>query len=70
MKKKGIANKFQTDFKNVISNGENVVEIQSGSNFSFFEIVKIEPPNNVQSFFIFERDPFMAHKTSIFVSFT
>jgi hypothetical protein len=26
MKKKGIANKFQTDFKNVISNGENVVE--------------------------------------------
>jgi hypothetical protein len=38
-------------------------------NFSFFKIVKIEPPNKVQSF-VFEKDAFGARKTSFFISFT
>jgi hypothetical protein len=41
-------------------------EIQSLCNFSFLKIVNIEPANKVQSFFI-ERDPFSAHKTSLFI---
>jgi hypothetical protein len=44
-------------------------KIQSLCNFSFLKIVKIEPANKVQSFFS-ERDPFNAHKTSLFISFT
>jgi hypothetical protein len=44
-------------------------EIQSLSNFSFLKIVKIEPTNKVQSFFL-ERDAFNARKTSLFISFT
>jgi hypothetical protein len=44
-------------------------EIQNLCNFSFLKIVKIEPANKVQSFFS-ERDPFSAHKTSLFTSFT
>jgi hypothetical protein len=44
-------------------------EIQSLCNFSFLKIVNIEPVNKVQSFFL-ERDPFSAHKTSLFISFT
>jgi hypothetical protein len=35
-------------------------EIQSLYNFSFLEIVQIEPANNVQSFFS-KRNPFSAH---------
>jgi hypothetical protein len=45
-------------------------EIQSLCNFSFLKIVKIEPSNKVQSFFLSERDPFSARKTSLFISFT
>jgi NRPS condensation-like uncharacterized protein len=44
-------------------------EIQSLCNFSFLKIVNIEPANKVQSF-LSERDPFNAHKTSLFISFT
>jgi hypothetical protein len=44
-------------------------EIRSLCNFSFLKIVKIESTNKVQSFF-FERDPFSAHKTSLFISIT
>jgi hypothetical protein len=44
-------------------------EIQSLCNFSFLKIVKIEPANKVQSFFL-ERDAFSARKTSLFISFT
>jgi hypothetical protein len=44
-------------------------EIQTLCNFSFLKIVKIEPANKVQSFFS-ERDPFSAHKTSLFISIT
>jgi hypothetical protein len=44
-------------------------EIQSQCNFSFLKIVKIEPPNKIQSF-ILERDAFNARKTSLFISFT
>jgi hypothetical protein len=44
-------------------------EIQSLCNFSFLEIVKIEPANKVLSFFS-ARDPFSARKTSFFISFT
>jgi hypothetical protein len=44
-------------------------EIQSLCNFSFLKIVKIEPANKVQSIFS-KRDPFSAHKTSLFISFT
>jgi hypothetical protein len=44
-------------------------EIQSLCNFSFLKIVKIEPENMVQSFFL-ERDAFNARKTSLFISFT
>jgi hypothetical protein len=44
-------------------------EIQSLCNFSFLKIVKIEPANEVQSFFL-ERDAFSARKTSLFISFT
>jgi hypothetical protein len=41
-------------------------EIQSLCNFSFSKIVKIEPANKVQSFFL-ERD---ARTTSLFISIT
>jgi hypothetical protein len=44
-------------------------EIQTLYNFSFLKIVKIEPANKVQSFFL-ERDAFSARKTSLFISFT
>jgi hypothetical protein len=44
-------------------------EIQSVCNFSFLKIVKIEPANKVQSFFL-ERNAFSALKTSLFISFT
>jgi hypothetical protein len=44
-------------------------EIQSLCNFSFLEVVKIEPANKVQSLFS-ERDAFSARKTSLFISFT
>jgi hypothetical protein len=44
-------------------------EIQSLCNFSFLKIVKIEPTNKVQSFFL-EKDAFSARKTSFVVSFT
>jgi hypothetical protein len=44
-------------------------EIQSLCNFVFLKIVKIEPPNKVQSFFS-KRDAFIARKTSLFISFT
>jgi hypothetical protein len=43
-------------------------EFQNLCNFSFLKIVKIESANKVQSFFL-ERDPFGAHKTSLFISF-
>jgi hypothetical protein len=44
-------------------------EIQNPFNFAALKIVKIEPANKVQSFFL-ERDPFNARKTSLFISFT
>jgi hypothetical protein len=44
-------------------------EIRSLCNFSFLKIVKIEPANKVQSFFL-ERDPFNTRKTSLFISIT
>jgi hypothetical protein len=44
-------------------------EFQSLYNFFFLKIIKIEPANKVQSFFS-ERNPFSAHKTSLFISFT
>jgi hypothetical protein len=44
-------------------------EIQSLCNFSFSKIVKIEPANKVQSFFL-ERNGFSARKTSLLISFT
>jgi hypothetical protein len=44
-------------------------EIQSLRNFSFLKIVKIEPTNEIQSFFL-ERNAFTARKTSLFISFT
>jgi hypothetical protein len=44
-------------------------EIQSLCNFSFLKIVKIEPANKVQIYFL-ERDAFNARKTSLFISFT
>jgi hypothetical protein len=44
-------------------------EIQSLCNFSFLKIVKIEPTNKVQTYFL-ERDAFSAHKTSLSISFT
>jgi hypothetical protein len=44
-------------------------EIQSLCNFSFLKIVKIEPANKVQSFFL-EKEAFSARKTSLFISFT
>jgi hypothetical protein len=44
-------------------------EIQSLCNFSFLKIVKIEPANKVQSFFL-ERNAFSAHKRSLVISFT
>jgi hypothetical protein len=44
-------------------------EIQNLCNFSFLNIVEIEPANKVQSFFL-ERDAFSARKTSLFISFT
>jgi hypothetical protein len=44
-------------------------EIQSLFNLIFLKIVKIEPANKVQIYFL-ERDPFSARKTSLFISFT
>jgi hypothetical protein len=44
-------------------------EIQSLCNFSFLKIVKIEPANKVQSFFL-EKVAFNVRKTSLFISFT
>jgi hypothetical protein len=44
-------------------------EIQTLCKFSFLKIVKIEPPNQVQSFLL-DRDAFNARKTSLFISFT
>jgi hypothetical protein len=44
-------------------------EIQSLYNFSFLKIVKIEPANKVQIFFL-ERVAFSARKTSLVMSFT
>jgi hypothetical protein len=44
-------------------------EIQSLCNFSFLKIVKIEPANKVQIYFL-EIDAFSACKTSLFISFT
>jgi hypothetical protein len=44
-------------------------EIQSLCNFSFLKIVKIEPANKVQIYYL-ERDAFSARKTSLFISFT
>jgi hypothetical protein len=44
-------------------------EIQSLCNLFFLKIIKIEPANKVQSFFL-ERDAFSARKTSLFISFT
>jgi hypothetical protein len=44
-------------------------EIQSLCNFIFLKIVKIEPTNKVQIYFL-ERDAFSARKTSFFISFT
>jgi hypothetical protein len=43
-------------------------EFLSLCNFSFLKIVKIEPANKVQSFFL-ERNAFNARKTSLFISF-
>jgi hypothetical protein len=44
-------------------------EIQTLCKFSFLKIVKIEPPNQVQSFLL-DRDAFNARKTSLVISFT
>jgi hypothetical protein len=44
-------------------------EIQSLCNFSFLKIVKTEPTNKVQIYFL-ERDAFSALETSLFISFT
>jgi hypothetical protein len=44
-------------------------EIYSLCNFSFLKIVKIEPANKVQSFFL-ERDAFSTRITSLVISFT
>jgi uncharacterized protein YlbG (UPF0298 family) len=44
-------------------------KIQSLCNFSFLKIVKIEPANKVQTFFI-EKHPFGTRKKSLFISFT
>jgi hypothetical protein len=43
-------------------------EIQSLCNLFFLKIVKIEPANKVQSFFL-ERDAFTVHKILLVVSF-
>jgi hypothetical protein len=44
-------------------------EIQSLCKFVFSKIVKIEPRNKFQRFFI-EKNAFSARKTSLFISFT
>ena len=58
-------------FKNINSNGKNVAKRNSKSKpfFFFMKIVKVEPTNEGQSFFL-ERDAFSAHKTSLVISFT
>jgi hypothetical protein len=38
-------------------------------NFSVFKIVKLEPAKEVQSFFL-ESEAFIAHKSSLVISFT
>ena len=63
-----------TDFKRIFKMSIPMVEmlykeIQSMCNFSFLKIVKIEPLNKVQSFFL-EKDAFSARKTSLVISFT
>jgi hypothetical protein len=61
---------FKWIFKMLIPTVEMLQrKIQSPYNFSFLKIVKIEPPNKVQSFFP-ERDAFCASKTSLFISIT
>jgi hypothetical protein len=51
-------------------NGGNVALRNSKlCNFSFLKIAKFEAANKVQSFFL-ERNPFIAYKTSLFISFT
>jgi hypothetical protein len=61
---------FKWNFKNVDPNNGNVVERNPKSmQFSFLKIVKIEPPNKVQSFFP-KWDAFTASKTSLFIFFT
>ena len=58
------------DLKIVDSNNGNLAERNSKSmQFFFLRIVKIEPPNKVQSFFS-KRKVFSACKTSLFISFT
>jgi hypothetical protein len=57
------------DLKNVDPNRGNVEERNSKSMQFSLKLVKIEPPNKVQSFFP-QRDAFSAHKTSLFISFT
>jgi hypothetical protein len=44
-------------------------EFRSLCNFSFLKIVKIEPANKVQIYYL-ERDAFNARKTLLFKSFT
>jgi hypothetical protein len=44
-------------------------KIQSVCDFFFLKIVKIEPANKVQSFFL-EINAFSARKTSLLISFT
>jgi hypothetical protein len=58
------------DLINVYLMSGNVAkEIQSLCSFSCLKIIKIEPPNKVQSIFS-KRDGFSAHKTSLSISFT
>ena len=66
--------KLLTNFKWIFKMSIPMVEmlknkIQSLCNFSFLKIVKIEPANKVQGYFL-ERNAFSAHKTSLFISFT
>jgi hypothetical protein len=68
--KKELLMNFKWLFKMSIPTVEMLQKvIQSPCNFSFLNIVKIEPANKVQSFFS-ERDAFSARKTTLFISFT
>ena len=63
----GIANDFQFFLD---PNSGNVTErISKSSNFLFSKIIKIQPANKVQIYFL-QRDAFNARKTPLFVSFT